>query len=159
MIPQAPGQFLDGNRTTLISLIAIPLSLAVTALAFHLLGQSINVMTMGGLAIAIGELVDNAMVDVENIVRRLKQRGEVGQERGQSMLETIWHASVEVRSGIVYATVIVVLVFVPLFRSGAAAVATGRIAAQQRIDDEMAHHEIPAHRSRSRAGFGGRKAQ
>lgn len=103
--------FLLSVRTTLISLIAIPLSLAVTALAFHLLGQSINVMTLGGLAIAIGELVDDAVVDVENIVRRLKQRGETG----RSVLETIWHASVEVRSGIVYATVIVVLVFVPLF--------------------------------------------
>lgn len=103
--------FLLSVRTTLISLVAIPLSLAVTALAFHLLGQSINVMTLGGLAIAIGELVDDAVVDVENIVRRLKQRGETG----QSVLETIWHASVEVRSGIVYATVIVVLVFVPLF--------------------------------------------
>ena len=103
--------FLLSVRTTLISLIAIPLSLAVTALAFHLLGQSINVMTLGGLAIAIGELVDDAVVDVENIVRRLKHRGDTG----RSVLETIWHASVEVRSGIVYATVIVVLVFVPLF--------------------------------------------
>ena len=103
--------FLLSIRTTLISLIAIPLSLAMTALAFHLLGQSINVMTLGGLAIAIGELVDDAVVDVENILRRLKQRAE----SGQSVLEVIWHASVEVRSGIVYATVIVVLVFVPLF--------------------------------------------
>ncbi|MEH6435228.1 efflux RND transporter permease subunit [Massilia sp. DD77] len=103
--------FLLSARTTIISLVAIPLSLAVTALAFHLLGQSINVMTLGGLAIAIGELVDDAVVDVENIVRRLKQRGA----NRQSVLETIWQASVEVRSGIVYATVIVVLVFVPLF--------------------------------------------
>jgi HME family heavy-metal exporter len=103
--------FLLSARTTLISLVAIPLSLAVTALAFHLLGQSINVMTLGGLAIAIGELVDDAVVDVENILRRLKQRGETG----QSVLEVIWSASVEVRSGIVYATVIVVLVFIPLF--------------------------------------------
>lgn len=102
--------FLLSARTTAISLVAIPLSLGVTALAFHLLGQSINVMTLGGLAIAIGELVDDAVVDVENIVRRLKQRSE-----GTSVLETIWRASVEVRSGIVYATVIVVLVFVPLF--------------------------------------------
>ncbi|MBB3219799.1 efflux RND transporter permease subunit [Pseudoduganella umbonata] len=102
--------FLLSARTTAISLIAIPLSLAVTALAFHLLGQSINVMTLGGLAIAIGELVDDAVVDVENIVRRLKQRSA-----DTSILETIWHASVEVRSGIVYATIIVVLVFVPLF--------------------------------------------
>lgn len=102
--------FLLSARTTAISLVAIPLSLGVTALAFHLLGQSINVMTLGGVAIAIGELVDDAVVDVENIVRRLKQRAE-----GVSVLETVWRASVEVRSGIVYATVIVVLVFVPLF--------------------------------------------
>jgi HME family heavy-metal exporter len=102
--------FLLSARTTAISLVAIPLSLGVTALAFHLLGQSINVMTLGGLAIAIGELVDDAVVDVENIVRRLKQRAE-----GASVRETIWRASVEVRSGIVYATIIVVLVFVPLF--------------------------------------------
>ena len=102
--------FLLSVRITAISLVAIPLSLGVTALAFHLLGQSINVMTLGGLAIAIGELVDDAVVDVENIVRRLNQRSA-----DTSVLETIWRASVEVRSGIVYATVIVVLVFVPLF--------------------------------------------
>ena len=105
--------FLLNVRTTAISLIAIPLSLAVTAVAFHLLGQSINVMTLGGLAIAIGELVDDAVVDVENILRRLKQRS-VG-DNSVSVLDVIWRASVEVRSGIVYATVIVVLVFVPLF--------------------------------------------
>ncbi|HCY63672.1 MAG TPA: CusA/CzcA family heavy metal efflux RND transporter [Oxalobacteraceae bacterium] len=105
--------FLLNFRTTAISLIAIPLSLAVTAVVFHLLGQSINVMTLGGLAIAIGELVDDAVVDVENILRRLKQRGT--EANPLSVLETIWRASVEVRSGIVYATIIVVLVFVPLF--------------------------------------------
>jgi len=105
--------FLLSVRTTVISLVAIPLSLAVTALVFHWLGQSINVMTLGGLAIAIGELVDDAVVDVENILRRLKQNRAADNPR--SVLEVVRSASVEVRSGIVYATVIVVLVFVPLF--------------------------------------------
>ena len=105
--------FLLSVRTTVISLVAIPLSLAVTALVFQFLGQSINVMTLGGLAIAIGELVDDAVVDVENILRRLKQNKQDGSPL--SVLEVVRRASVEVRSGIVYATVIVVLVFVPLF--------------------------------------------
>ncbi len=105
--------FLLSARTTLISLVAIPLSLAVTALVFRLLDQSINVMTLGGLAIAIGELVDDAVVDVENILRRLKQSRAQGNPL--STLEVVRRASVEVRSGIVYATAIVVLVFVPLF--------------------------------------------
>jgi len=105
--------FLLSARTTLISLIAIPLSLAMTALVFRLLDQSINVMTLGGLAIAIGELVDDAVVDVENILRRMKENRALAQPR--PWLEVVLQASVEVRSGIVYATVIVVLVFVPLF--------------------------------------------
>ena len=105
--------FLLSARTTLISLTAIPLSLAVTALVFTLMGQSINVMTLGGIAIAIGELVDDAVVDVENIMRRLKQNRAAGNPL--AVLEVVLRASVEVRSGIVYATVIVVLVFVPLF--------------------------------------------
>ncbi|HET7091398.1 MAG TPA: efflux RND transporter permease subunit, partial [Anaerolineae bacterium] len=105
--------FLLSVRTTLISLLAIPLSMAVTALAFSWLGQSINVMTLGGLAIAIGELVDDAVVDVENILRRLKQNRTAPQPR--PLLAIVRDASVEVRSGIVYATVVVVLVFVPLF--------------------------------------------
>ena len=105
--------FLLSVRTTVISLVAIPLSLAVTAVVFQWLGQSINVMTLGGLAIAIGELVDDAVVDVENILRRLKQNRAAGSPL--SVLEVVRSASVEVRSGIVYATVIVVLVFVPLF--------------------------------------------
>ena len=105
--------FLLSARTTLISLIAIPLSLAVTALTFKLLGQSINVMTLGGLAIAVGELVDDAVVDVENILRRLKQNRTAPQPL--PTLEVVRQASVEVRSGIVYATAIVVLVFIPLF--------------------------------------------
>ena len=105
--------FLLSARTTLISLIAIPLSLAVTALVFQLMGQSINVMTLGGLAIAIGELVDDAVVDVENILRRMKQNLKLANPL--PLLEVVRQASVEVRSGIVYATAVVVLVFVPLF--------------------------------------------
>ena len=105
--------FLLSARTTLISLTAIPLSLAVTALVFQWLGQSINVMTLGGIAIAIGELVDDAVVDVENILRRLRHNRTL--PAPLPMLEVVRRASVEVRSGIVYATAIVVLVFVPLF--------------------------------------------
>ncbi len=105
--------FLLSVRTTLISLLAIPLSLAITILVFQWLGLSINVMTLGGLAIAIGELVDDSVVDVENILRRLKQNLQSGSP--QPVLQVIWRASVEVRSGIVYATAIVVLVFLPLF--------------------------------------------
>jgi CzcA family heavy metal efflux pump len=105
--------FLLSARTTLISLVAIPLSLAVTAIVFKWLGQSINVMTLGGLAIAIGELVDDAVVDVENILRRLKQNRAA--PHPLPVLEVVRTASIEVRSGIVYATAIVVLVFVPLF--------------------------------------------
>jgi len=105
--------FLLSLRTTLISLLAIPLSLAISALVFRWLGLSINVMTMGGLAIAIGELVDDAVVDIENIQRRLRQNRLAGHP--QPVLQVVRQASVEVRSGIVHATAIVVLVFVPLF--------------------------------------------
>ena len=104
--------FLMNVRTTLISLTAIPLSLAITALVFQAMGLSINVMTLGGLAIAIGELVDDALVDVENVLRRLKQnkpKGVVG------TIKVIASACNEVRSGVVVATLVVVLVFVPLF--------------------------------------------
>ncbi len=105
--------FLLSARTTVISLTAIPLSLAVTAVVFDWLGQSINVMTLGGLAIAIGELVDDAVVGVENILRRLRQnRSSTTPLPPHTVIE---RASVEVRSGILYATIIVVLVFIPLF--------------------------------------------
>lgn len=104
--------FLMNVRTTLISLIAIPLSLAITILVFKSLGLSINVMTLGGLAIAIGELVDDALVDVENVLRRLKE----SKPRGvPEILKVIAAACNEVRSGVVVATMVVVLVFVPLF--------------------------------------------
>ncbi|WP_153130585.1 efflux RND transporter permease subunit [Dechloromonas hortensis] len=105
--------FLGNLRTMLISLTAIPLSILIAVLVFRWFGLSINTMTLGGLAIAIGELVDDAVVDVENILRRLREasaRGEPFRVR-----ELVVKASLEVRSAIVYATLIIALVFVPLF--------------------------------------------
>ena len=105
--------FLLNFRTTFISLTAIPVSLLVTALVFQFFGLSINTMTLGGLAIAIGELVDDAVVGVENVLRRLKQNQDAPHKK--SAREIIASATLEVRSAIVYATFIIVLVFVPLF--------------------------------------------
>ena len=105
--------FLLNWRATLISLSAIPISILITVLVFSFFGLTINTMTLGGLAIAIGELVDDAVVDVENILRRLKNNAE--RSEPLPVLQVIASASREVRSGIVYATFIIVLVFVPLF--------------------------------------------
>ncbi len=105
--------FLMSWRATLISLVAIPISILVTVIVFKAFGLTINTMTLGGLAIAIGELVDDAVVDVENILRRLSENARLAEPRPS--LSVIADASQEVRSGIVYATAIIVLVFVPLF--------------------------------------------
>ena len=108
--------FLLKGRTTLISLLAIPISLIVAVLVFRWFGMSINTMTLGGLAIAIGELVDDAIVGMENAHRRLRQRLARGDKPPQQeLLELIARATAEVRSGIVYASLITALVFVPLF--------------------------------------------
>jgi heavy-metal exporter, HME family len=105
--------FLLNWRTTAISLTAIPVSILTTAAIFYFAGLSINTMTLGGIAIALGELVDDAVVDVENIFRRLRENRAL--EHPRPAYDVIISASQEVRSGIVYATAIIVLVFVPLF--------------------------------------------
>ena len=105
--------FLFSWRTGLISLLAIPLSLLTAVLVLRWLGGTLNVMTLGGLAIAIGEVVDDAIVDVENIYRRLRENRL--SQAPQSALAVVYHASSEVRTSVVYATVIVALVFLPIF--------------------------------------------
>lgn len=105
--------FLGNLRMSLITLTAIPLSFLITFLVFRWFGLTVNTMTLGGLAIAIGELVDDSIVDVENIFRRLKENSALAQPR--SVLKIVYEASSEVRNSIVLATIIIALVFLPLF--------------------------------------------
>ncbi|OSZ64862.1 efflux RND transporter permease subunit, partial [Hydrogenophaga sp. IBVHS2] len=107
--------FLGTLRPTIIALTAIPVSIFITALVFKYFGLSINTMTLGGLAIAIGGLVDDAVVGVENVLRRLKEDRAKHPEHRIHPIEVVARATMEVRSAILYATVIIVLVFIPLF--------------------------------------------
>ncbi|MCB1995095.1 MAG: efflux RND transporter permease subunit, partial [Rhodoferax sp.] len=107
--------FLGTLRPTIIALTAIPVSIFITALVFRYFGLSINTMTLGGLAIAIGGLVDDAVVGVENVLRRLKEDRAKHPNSRLHPIEVVSHATMEVRSAILYATVIIVLVFIPLF--------------------------------------------
>ena len=104
--------FLLNLRTTFITLTAIPLSFAITLITFKWFGTGVNSMTLGGIAVAIGMVVDDAIVDVENVFRRLRENAALPQPRPR--LEVIGSASSEVRSSILYATILIVLVFVPL---------------------------------------------
>ncbi len=108
--------FLLNMRTTFISLSALPISFAITALVFKFFDLEINTMTLGGLAIAVGLLVDDAIVDVENVFRRLNENSKKSEP--EPMLKVVFDASREVRNSIVFATIIIVLVFLPLFSMG-----------------------------------------
>jgi len=110
--------FLMSWRTTLISLLALPLSLLAGLLVLRATGASINTMTLGGFAIAVGELVDDAIIDVENVVRRLRLNAALAAEDRRPVLDVVYEASREIRSSVVYATAIILLVFAPLFFLG-----------------------------------------
>jgi len=110
--------FMWNFRTSFSSLTALPLSIALTFIIFHWFGISINTMTLGGIAVAIGDLVDDSIVDIENIYRRLKENRQLPLEQKRPSLTVIYEASCEVRNSIVYATLIVSLVVLPLFAMG-----------------------------------------
>jgi copper/silver efflux system protein len=110
--------FLWNVRATGISLVAIPLSLVVAIFAMKLLGITVNTMTLGGMAIAIGALVDDAIIDVENVFRRLKENHHLPPEEQRPALRVVFDASKEIRASIVNATMIIIVVFLPLFFLG-----------------------------------------
>lgn len=107
--------FLMNARTTIISLVTIPLSLLITLLVLHLMGLTINTMSIGGMAIAIGSLVDDAIVDVENVFKRLRLNARLPREERLRKIDVIYNASKEVRMPILNSTLIIVVSFVPLF--------------------------------------------
>ena len=107
--------FLANLRATFITLTALPLSLLAAVLTLRAFGETINTMTLGGMAIAIGALVDDAIIDVENVFRRLRENGALPPERRRPTLRVVLEASQEIRASIVFATLIIMLVFLPLF--------------------------------------------
>lgn len=107
--------FLMNVRTTVISVVALPLSIIVTVLVLHFLGYTINTMSLGGIAIAIGSLVDDAIVDVENVYKRLKQNAALPEDRRQPATTVVYHASAEVRMPIFNSSLIIIASFLPLF--------------------------------------------
>lgn len=107
--------FLLNVRTTIISLLAIPLSLLFSIVVLHLLGYTINTMSLGGMAIAIGSLVDDAIIDVENVYKRLRQNAVLPKGDREKPLKVIYEASVEIRPSILNATLIIIITFMPLF--------------------------------------------
>jgi CzcA family heavy metal efflux pump len=110
--------FLMNVRAAAITLVALPFSLIAAAVAMDRFGFTLNTMSLGGLAIAIGELVDDAIIDVENVVRRLRQNAALPEGERMNTLDVVYHASTEIRASVVFATIIVALVFVPLFLLG-----------------------------------------
>ena len=107
--------FLMNWRTTVISLLAIPLSLLVSVIVLNLLGYTINTMSLGGMAIAIGALVDDAIIDVENVFKRLRQNAALPKDQREPVLKVVQDASAEIRSSIIIATLIIIVSFIPLF--------------------------------------------
>lgn len=110
--------FLMNARAAVITLLALPLSVITAVVTMNWFGLTLNSMSLGGLAIAIGELVDDAIIDVENVIRRLRENASKPEGERLPPLEVIYHASSEIRSSVVFATLIVVLVFLPLFALG-----------------------------------------
>jgi CzcA family heavy metal efflux pump len=110
--------FLMNVRAAVITLLAIPISVIAALVTMNWLGFTINTMSLGGLAIAIGELVDDAIIDVENVIRRLRENASKPPQEQEPILAVIYHASSEIRRSVVFATLIVVLVFLPLFALG-----------------------------------------
>ena len=107
--------FLTSIRSTVISLLAIPLSLLGTVIVLYLLGMDINTMTLGGMCIAIGSLVDDAIIDVENVYKRLRENHALPKKLRKSTMDIVFEASSEIRASIIHATLIIMVTFTPLF--------------------------------------------